>query len=65
MKGRTDKIGCQRGEILQKGQFITSEKFSMIIMGATKPHNLIGGREGHVEDIYQHDITHNAFCLIG
>ena len=65
MKGRSDKTGCQRGQILQKGQFIASEKFSMIIMGATKPHNLIGGREGRVEDIYQRDTTHNALCLIG
>lgn len=34
-------------------------------MGATKPHNLIGGREGRVEDIYQRDTGHNALCLIG
>lgn len=65
MKGRTDRQAVRGGEMLQQGQFITSENFSVIIMGATKPHNLIGGREGRVEDIYQRDTGHNALCLIG
>lgn len=42
-----------------------SSEFSGVITGAAKPRNLIGGREGRAEDIYQRDTGHNALCVIG
>lgn len=62
MRGR--QTDCQ-SDILQQGKRTASEKFSVIIMGAFKPHNLIAGCKGRVEDIYQRDTGHNALCLIG
>lgn len=34
-------------------------------MGAFKPHDLIVGCKGRVEDVYQCDTGHNALCLDG
>lgn len=61
-------IGAVGGQILQffsRDSLQPQKKFSIIITSVTKPGVLIGGCEGHVEDIYQRDTGHNTLCLVG
>lgn len=65
MRGRQTGGLSQRADSTMEKTRCLRKTCGAIITGATKPHNLIWGCEGRVEDIYQRDTGHNALCLIG